>query len=115
MDTVAVPACVQVTPSDETYPVIVSPTRVSRTQYGATRSAVVVVLLDPPVLVRRMESAPDVGVTAMRADLLPPESASRIITAARAPPAVFSCVATRAGDVRRTGRAAFSYRCASRT
>jgi hypothetical protein len=76
--------------------VSVLPTRVSRTQDGAEPVEEVLVVADPPTLVRRTNADPLPGVTPMNALREPLPSVSRIITPASAPLLVFSSDATRA-------------------
>src|SRR5262249_12247123 len=81
---------VHVVPLVLLYAVIVEPTRVSLTHtFGAVPVPLLVLLVVPPVLVRRIQRKPPLPVTPGKAFLDPVARVSRIITPTRAAVPVF--------------------------
>ena len=95
-DIVTEPTEVQLTPSGEVYPRNRLPTRVSRTQYGATTCGPAVRLLPPPAEMRRWKEVPLPGVITIIACREFAVSDCRIMTPALAESFVFCTPLTRA-------------------
>src|SRR5690349_841851 len=93
---VSEPTTVQLTPSEEAYPVRSVPARTSFTQYGAKTHRPLVLVLSPPVLTRRWNVTPLAEVRLMKAWRELAARVSRIITPALAQLSVAWMLATRA-------------------